>query len=80
MRGRITALAGALFALSMVATRPFAAVVIHFHLSADVAAYIISLITGGSILIDFLFPYIIPAIGAIDGIIAAAGVGAAVAW
>jgi hypothetical protein len=74
------AVSAGLAALVVFVSSPVAAVVIHFHLSAAVAAEIISLIVSGSILIDFLFPYIIPAIGVIQGIIAAAGVGAATAW
>jgi hypothetical protein len=73
-------LVSGLAALAALAASPVAEVIHHFHLSAGVAAEIIALIVSGSILIDFLFPYIIPAIGVIQGIIAAAGVGAATAW
>jgi hypothetical protein len=77
--GVVTAVA-AISTLLIGATQPFADLVNHFGISSGVAASIISLITSGSFLLDFLFPYIIPVLSTVEALIAAFGTGFAAAW
>lgn len=74
----VSATAGTLTA--MVAASPLGNVTAHFGLSYKEAAQIVAAVATGGIAIDFLFPWLLPAVGTIQAIIAAAGTGAAIGW
>ena len=77
--GALAAVA-AISTLLITAAQPFADLVQHFGISSGVAGTIISLVSSGSFLLDFLFPYIIPVLSTVEALIAAFGAGVAAAW
>lgn len=74
----LTATAGTTAALA--AASPLGQITAHFGLSWSDAAKIVTAVATGGTAVFLLFPALIPVIGTIELIIAAAGTGAAIGW
>ena len=61
--------------------RPLALIVGHFHVSTSVAnAVVAAIMGGGGWVISAFFPWIIPYVLTVKGLVAVIGVGGAVGW
>lgn len=74
----VTGTAG--LAAAALAVGPLGQLVAHFNISPAVAAQIIALVGSGGVLLDFLFPWVLPVLGTIQAILLVAGTGAAIGW
>lgn len=68
-------------ALVALLVRPLALIVGHFHVSTSVAnAVVAAIMGGGGWVISVFFPWIIPYVLTVKGLVAVIGVGGAVGW
>ena len=67
-------------AAAMAAASPLGQITAHFGLSWGDASKIVAAVATGGTAVFLLFPALIPVIGTIELIIAAAGTGAAIGW
>jgi hypothetical protein len=74
------AIAFAVLLASILAHLPMASLIAHYHVDYETAAYIILLITSGSVLLGILFPGIIVVIGTVRFLLAVFGTAFVIGW
>ncbi|MBX6357952.1 MAG: hypothetical protein IRZ05_19130 [Micromonosporaceae bacterium] len=79
-RPALIALAAAVVAPLAVLASPIGRLIDHFHVTYDVAALIVSLITAGSWELALLFPWVIPVEVTVEALIAIFGAAYAIGW
>ncbi len=71
---------GAVMSVLLMTTVPLAHLVSHFHVSTGTAGMIITAVTGSSWMIAVFFPWVLPYVLTIRGLLLAIGTGATIGW